>query len=195
MSTLREHFDTSDTTVSSVYGAGFVGQSFTATSSYTITKTRIWADRQGSGSYTFTVCLYLADVNDFPTGSILASGTQDISGWDTGSGAEYTFTFTTPYNVTNGTKYVIVSKCPDAPVANRPRVYGSTTGGYAGGFFVDSADSGANWTAYTSYDLYFQNYGDDITTNIKSFNGLAKASIKSVNNLAIASVKNINNLA
>jgi hypothetical protein len=54
------------------------------------------------------------------------------------------------------------------------------------GYVKASYNSGAN-TLLT--------YGaEDSGTNIKSFNGLAKASIKSVNGLAIASVKSINSL-
>jgi len=45
------------------------------------------------------------------------------------------------------------------------------------------------------YVYQYSTYTPTPETNIKSWNGLAKASIKSINGLAIASVKSINGLS
>jgi hypothetical protein len=103
--------------------------------------------------------LYLADGSHFPTGSVLASATQDIVDWAGGAGEEHIFTFTTPYTLTKGLEYVIVGKCPDAPVDNRTRIHGDTAG-YADGIAMYSNNSGGSWVDNSDYDVYFQNYGD-----------------------------------
>jgi hypothetical protein len=108
--------------------------------------------------------------------------------------------FTASFN----TWYIISFEFDATNQANKAKIYYKESGGsFSDTGYVSSVN---NWSAVDTIIFYSDSgeyYFDEISntdpdvpaTNIKTINGLAKASIKTINGLAIASVKTYNGLA
>jgi hypothetical protein len=108
---------------------------------------------------------------------------------------EFTFTGDNQYTMSDSTYYIIgVETVTTFLQAHALGVGLDNTPSFAGNssYYYNSA-----WTVYTDSDLIFYVYTADAPAgpaNLKTYNGLAKASNKTVNGLAIASVKTFNGL-
>lgn len=119
-----------------------------------------WLYRVGNPSGNITLSVYLADVNDKPSGSVLGSKAIAMSGITTDTaGASYSFTFASPITISASTKYVFVLVSDNGDGSNYIAVLSDfPTAGYANGKSGSSSDGGSSWTMYTTSDLYFITY-------------------------------------
>lgn len=157
MATKFEYFDTGADNNISAYGATWIAQTFTPSTTHKITSVKLYGVKSGSPG-TLTISIRATDGSGLPTGSDLCAGTTNgdvitpIQWYEVtlGSGA----------TLTASTKYAIVLRAPSGSVNNWMNWSGdSTSPTYAGGSLVTSADSGATWTAETGWDLYFEDWG------------------------------------
>ena len=173
-------------------------QSFTASSSYTLTQIKFMVFRTGATTGTVTVSLYNTDANGLPTGSALSAGTIATSGLYTYDGnkahawytsSTVTVTMSNSVSIVSGTKYAIVLK---NSVSNE-WIYilsDTTTPSYTGGNALDLLSG--TWTNSTSIDNCFEVWGDGaVSSSILNVNGVPLASISNVNGTAIASILNV----
>jgi hypothetical protein len=134
----------------SIYGALWDAQTFTAGSSNYICAVRLSLKKTGTPSGAITVSLR-ATSSHLPTGADLVSSvtSRDISTLTT-SYVNYLFAFATPYPLVSGTEYAIVVRCTGADVTDQLSWQEKTVGGYANGNAANSTDSGANWSTGTT---------------------------------------------
>lgn len=146
------------------------GQSFTASSSYTINQItlRLWKTGTAS-SRSYSVYLYAADVDGLPIGSPLATfGTFSQDDLTT-TPSNYNFT-SDSYSVTSGNTYCIVVSALLTSATSSELYWGTTTGnGYANG--NASYISGfSGWFADADKDRWFALYTDDVPPPTKPTN-------------------------
>lgn len=145
-----------------MYGAEWRGQTFTigttaADTDFSITSVKMKLYRILSPG-TVTLGIYATDVDGYPTGSPLTSGTTDGDTLTTNSEGEVrTFTLS-PVTLTASTKYAIVIDARNGDANNQALYRGTTAAGYPAGEGVHSADSGSSW-ASLSGDYYFSTHG------------------------------------
>ena len=175
-----------------------VAQSFNASIARNINSAKFYLRKVGTPTGNIVVKLYAHSgtygTSSVPTGAALATSDAIVASSLSTSYALVPFTFSTPYSLVLNTKYVI--SC----------VYenGTETDLVQLGDDGDSPSHGGNecyydgsWAYDAGYDVPFYVYVDDAAggpANLKTWNGLAKASIKTINGLAIGSVKTINGL-
>ena len=134
-------------TEGAVYGVYWRCQSFKISSTKNkLDKLVLYGDTVGTVVGPVTCDIYLSDINDKPTGSILGTTTSTAS-----------YIFSTPIEVIPGEKYVFVLSNPTGDSSNyyRFRYYGGTP--YTDGLQSDSSNSGGSWSNGGS-DLKFQTY-------------------------------------
>jgi hypothetical protein len=152
--------DTSDTTIS--WDHFWRGQSFTTSSSYTITRIDIYGRKTGNPG-TLRLDLYAVDGSGFPTGSSLANGSLS-------AGSAYTSNtwmsfYLTNYVLSSTTKYVFVIKdlTSNAGVDYWAFRCGQNVA-YSGGCLTNSSTLGVIWVAYDTaptpgdWDMLFRTY-------------------------------------
>ena len=102
-STLAQQVSDISSTTVEPYGANWYGQTFTASSAYTMTGAGIYVYSIAGTQTTSTLALYGTN-NSLPSGSALASGTFTAVGssWNT-------VTFGTAYILTSGATYALVA--------------------------------------------------------------------------------------
>jgi len=197
MPTLYESYTINDDQYNYAYGDATgrkLSQGFTPSVSHSITSVKLYGIKEGASIGTITVYIYAAS-GGLPTGAALCSGTYDGSLLSDSVPAWFEITFGSPSNLSASTQYCIVVAALTAPVnhAFKPRCDDSSPS-YSGGDLAAN-DDGAGWVSFGAgaRDMLFEEYGN-LSTNIKTVNGLAQASVKTWNNLAISSVKSINGL-
>ncbi len=159
---LKDTFELYDGTGVSVFGANWRGQTFTTTSAYSITDVALSCWKFGSPG-NITVSIRAVDGNGKPTGADLASVTVADSVFSTlPTRAWYTFTFDTPYDLDDATKYAIIFRAPSGNASNSFTVFGYDSAGYANGEYTFSVNSGSSWNFLdpNNRDLMFRTYGD-----------------------------------
>ena len=167
MSTKFEYFNTGDNDYERIFDVYWWGQSFTPATSHTITSVKLLLFKYGTPG-TLTVGIRATDSNGAPTGSDLCSGTYDSTTLTTNTaGAWYEITLGAGYALVNGTKYAIVCRVAGGNSGNSVGMREKTTGGYSGGSYLYSTDSGSTWdyTDYASYDAMFEEWGDASSTS------------------------------
>lgn len=193
MATLHENYQTGYNGTYSTYGARWHGQSFTTTSAHSVTSVKCYAYKNGSPG-TVTVEIY-ATSGGLPTGSALTSGTFNGNSIGDGIGnIGWVETTLTEYSLSNSTQYAIVYHL-GGDDANDIRLGRNTsTASYDGGAELYSTDSGSTWTDVSTFDEYFEVWGNDPASgpaNLKTYNTNAKANIKTINTNLIANVKSL----
>lgn len=155
----EENADYSTSNVSSIYDDKWIAQTFTPSVSHSITRVKLVLGKALSPG-DLTVSIRATDGNGQPTGSDLASGTQveaDIpTVW---SGTQVFVDFSSPATLIADTKYAIVCRALTGDVNNKVNWYKKTSDVYAGGNVETSTDSGAAWSASSSHDAAFEEWG------------------------------------
>ena len=158
---LKESFELSDGTGASIHGTTWGMQSWTTTSTYTITAVALYCYKFGSPG-NITVSIRAVDGNGKPTGADLATVTvadSVISAFPTR--AWYTFTFVLSYALDDATQYAIVFRATSGSGSHYFGPFGYGSSGYADGGFSSSSNSGSSWGAVsTANDMDFRIYGD-----------------------------------
>jgi len=152
-----EYYNTGATSGWSFYGSTWAAQTFTPSTTHTITSANLSLYRVGSPG-TLNVSVWETDGSGHPTGSVLCSGTTDgdslnvYASWRSvslGSGA----------TVSASTKYAISLSAPSGSAGNiAVWGYDGTAPPYSGGNGETSSDSGASWSDQ-SVDFLFEEYG------------------------------------
>jgi len=161
-----------------VSGSYYIGQSFTTGNYKTITNIKTMVGRDGNLSVAgdLTLRLYLSDINNFPTGTALASKTLFSSQTTLGSGpTDFTdFIFDIPVSVNPNTKYVFTIEAPDTLPTDSYCLLIDSCQGYAGGLFIESTDSGLTWDGSYGGDLGFEVYAtnDTVQSSIPLLDGV-----------------------
>ena len=143
-----------------IRGVTWMAQSFTASSSYDISGVKLRLFRVGSPGL-ITVTLKAADEDGKPTGSALATGTEDcndIQGEVPGEWVQ--IDFSADYTLVADTQYTIECKALSGDVSNSLQWRLDRTGEYSGGDEMYSSNSGSTWYISngdsTDYDCMFQ---------------------------------------
>lgn len=155
---LQEYYNTGADDIVYLYETLQEAQSFTPSVSFTIYYIKFLMYRTGSPG-TITVELKVTDGDGKPTGSILASGTTNGNTLTTDSGGEWReITFSVPYTLSFGIKYIIIAHARDGVYANRAHILvDASSPTYSGGnrvYFV----SGPAWYVDVNKDLMFETY-------------------------------------
>lgn len=144
------------------------GQTFTPATTYNLKSIKLKLMRNGSGINAVFRCFLLAftTIGELPTGDILRQA--DINAGivtDNANGEWVAFTFDTAYQVTAGTKYVILLACSGTGIVVAQWFEDVTSPTYSGGNKIFSDNGGASYTAYNGTDMMFETYGSyPITT-------------------------------
>ncbi len=161
MSTLKDYYDTgADNDLGLTYATRWA-MNFTAGSSYSFVSVALLMYRAGTSTGTVTVSIRAVDVNNKPTGDVLATGTFAGDTLTTNTAGEWKeIVFTTPLAVTVNTKYEI--QCYRSSSTNSVLWKYNTTGAYTGGEALRSTNYGTSWTIYTEFDAMFRTYAADV---------------------------------
>lgn len=148
------------------YGVYWYAQTFEATSTYLASSVKIKSYTQGTPPI---ATVYIHDTHPEtgePTGSAIATGTQNTSGWPTTEGTRdfNEITFTTPVILVDDEVYAIVIKT-DGDVSNSVKwQYNNEAIAYEDGASWQSTDSGSTWNYWVgegaNRDLLFQVWGE-----------------------------------
>ena len=157
---LYENYTTGDDTYVAFWSSKWSAQTFTAESNHSVTSVKLKLLRDGLPG-TITVSITATDGAGQPTGVDLTSGTTDGNILTTDIGGEWREIALTSYNLTSGTKYAIVVKALGGDSSNLLGWRANFWGGYAGGNWELSTNSGASWVTYT-LDLMFEVHGEPI---------------------------------
>jgi len=177
---LQDYYNTGDDQGYGLYGATWQAQTFTASSSYTITSVKLLLYRYGNPG-TITVSIR-ATTSGAPSGADLCSGTTDGNTLPTGSPYEWreiTFGAGTP--LTSGTKYAIVARAAGTTSDNSGKWRVDTTDPtYTNGSDWYSTNSGGNWTEISTADHLFETYssGQTYTQTVTESMGLSDSIVK-----------------
>lgn len=150
------------------YGASWSSQTFTPTTTHTISSVALQLSRVGSPG-TVTVSIRATDVSGHPTGSDLTSGTIDGNSLPVSSlfGSWKSFNqwtnirFSSSILLTASTKYAIVVNASAGDINNGVYWFVMTSVGsdtYTGGNAESSVDSGANWTSNDTPPTLYKDY-------------------------------------
>jgi hypothetical protein len=157
MSVLTDYYNTGDDSVLAVTDTTWWTQNFTASATYSFVSAKLLMYRAGASTGTVTISIRATDINNKPTGDVLASGTFDGDTLTTSTTGEWKeIIFSVPLSVTSGTKYAIQVYRSSATSTVYWRY--DATGAYAGGQAARSTDSGSSWTVFADVDLMFETY-------------------------------------
>ena len=161
MAVLQENFTNSDGN-DYCTSTTWLAQTFTPANAHSIIQIDLLLFRV-SNPGTATVSIRATDGSGLPTGADLTSGTLDVSAITTDTnGLWYSFSVTS-YALTASVKYAIVLRPSNAP-PNYLR-WRDMSGGYTGGNWCYSANSGSSWSQDANYDFTFKEYSPDLTTS------------------------------
>lgn len=172
-----------------------IGQTFIASSSYTMTGFRFKITERDS--LCFCRGALYATNSGLPTGSPLAvTDTIDCADWsDYATYAIEEFLFTTPYALTSGVTYAMVVEFVSGTPAgsNNSLIKTNASNPYSDGAMIGKNASDVWSIPGAGVDLVFYTLEPD--TSIKKVAGVAYASLKKVAGVAIASVKKVAGVA
>ncbi len=152
---LQDYYNTGDNDFRQFFGAIWNGQTFTASSNYSLNAIKILVYRVFTPD-TITVSIRATSGN-LPTGSDLATETFDGDGLTSDSAGEWKeVVFEPELELTSGVKYALIVRAVDASF--RWRVDDSAPT-YTGGTRVSSLDSGSSWDTTFADDFMFEIYG------------------------------------
>lgn len=156
--TIVETYQGSDDGFSSVYSNEWRGQTFTlgttsTNGDYDLGEISIKIEKEGSPN-DLNIAIYALDVNDFPTGTALSTGT--ITAASITSAAYYTCSNMTAYTLLASTKYGLVLYVSGGDALNRYKLrIDNTSTAYAGGNAISSSNSGSTWADSATDDANF----------------------------------------
>jgi hypothetical protein len=138
----------------------WVGQTFTTTSTHTVTNVKLKLSNSGTTSLG-VIRIYETSAG-LPTGSPITTGTFDPS--TIGTSPTLFDISVTPVLLVDATKYAIIIHVTslDLPT-NHVSIYYEATGGYSGGNVFTSQDNLATYNTY-AYDATFQIWGGSSLT-------------------------------
>jgi hypothetical protein len=160
MSTLKDYYDTGADSILAITNTTWWTMNFTASSSYSFVSVGLLMYRAGASTGTVTISIRAVDINNKPTGDVLAAGTFAGDTLTTDTAGEWKeMVFVTPLAVTSTTKYAMQVYRSSATSA----VYWKYDdgGAYSGGQAARSTDSGSSWTVFPTVDCMFRTYSAD----------------------------------
>ena len=114
-----------------------------------------------------TASIRAVDGNHLPTGSDLSTGTTNGNTLTDNPSGEWREINMSSYELSAGTEYAIVTRCPDAEALTKVRWKMDSAGStYSGGTLIWSSNSGVSWTDDTDKDFQFEIYGDIAKFNV-----------------------------
>lgn len=132
------------------YGVNWYAQTFDTKALLTVIKSvKIYIQKVGSPTGNCTVSIRATSAG-LPTGSDLATINVATSGITSGW---VEFVLPTPLVVSANTVYALIMNVTAGNASNYITWYRSTSGVYADGSYISSANSGSSWTANTTYDF------------------------------------------
>lgn len=161
---LQDYYNTGDDTFRNAYDFVYIGQTFTTTGGYDIGSIRLKLYRFGSPGM---ITVEIQETTSFePNGSVLASGTIDGNALTSSTSGEWvTATFGAPAALIGSTRYAIIIKAPSGDASNSIRWRADGSGpAYGGGLYVYSTSSGASWNTGAAYDMMFETYDYEVST-------------------------------
>ena len=160
-----EYYDSGDDDNRSFYEANWRGQTFTPSTAHTITSVKLLLFKIFAPG-TITVSIRATSAN-LPTGNDLCSGTTDGDTLTTDTAGEWReISLGAGYALSTGTKYAIVVRA--ASTWGGWRV-DETSPTYTGGTEVYSLNSGSSWTAVSTVDALFEEWGSAAEATIGPF--------------------------
>ena len=159
--TLYEYYNTGDNSAGSFWGNYWEAQTFTVQATgHTVTSVKLKLSRGGSPG-TVTVSIRATNVEGYPTGPDLTSGTINGNTLSTKQITSWCEIFLTEYALNANTKYAIVVRAPNGSSSNY--LYWWADGSsptYAGGIWEWSGNSGSSWIGVSSNDHIFEVWGN-----------------------------------
>jgi len=171
-----EYYNTGDDSYFIIYGDTWAAQTFVPTVTHNITAVKLLMAKAGSpGTLTVNITAAPADVPSI--GSNLCSGTTNASNFTTDSaGVWYTVNLTGGYQLAADTNYAIVMHNAGTTFNWVYWRADTTSSSYSSGGYYTSTNAGVNWTASSTRDFMFEEWG----------NGIVNPAITSVNATQIA---------
>lgn len=162
-----QSFEAGDDNNGAHYGVNWWKQSFTPAGSRKINSVYLFGGKYGTTPGTITVSIKACDGAHKPTGPDLCVGTYDGNSLpnyltpvffqvNLGAGAY----------INRDTEYAIVARALTGTATDFFVWRWKSTGGYTGGEFGKSLDSGATWTEYAAYDALFQVWDQNVQANV-----------------------------
>ena len=150
--------------VSSFYAQFWRGQSFTPTTTHTITCVELEMIKVGSPPGDLTVIIKATSAG-VPSGAIMATGTLAASTWATTPGSVEAITLDNTAELTASTMYALYFYLGGGDGSNKLQyLYGSS---FAGGTTVSSDNSGSTWAAGAT-DLNFAEHGTAVSAAVET---------------------------
>jgi predicted GH43/DUF377 family glycosyl hydrolase len=153
-----EQFTIGDSAASGIYTGFWTSQSFTPVATHSLDQVSLKLYRTGSPTYTVTIGLYEAGLDDKPTGPALASTTFSASSLTT-TATWYDYQFSTGYAVTAGTKYALVLSATSGSAGTMVYWRVNAAGSYSRGMKAFSTNQGSIWTTVSAQDFMFKEGG------------------------------------
>jgi hypothetical protein len=164
VSTLYEYYNTGDDSSQPFWDTRWEAQTFTPSTTHTITSVKLRLYRVGSPG-TITVGIRATDGDGHPTGEDLCSGTTDGDTLTTDSGGEWReITLGSGYELSASTKYAIVGRTSRGYSDRVNWLKDASSPLYAGGQRERSDDAGSFWTGYSNNDYMFEDWGGSSAT-------------------------------
>ncbi len=114
----------------------------------------------GQDPGTMTVYVQAVDASHHPTGATLASGTYDLNTLGTdAAGTRFEVSFGAGTLLAAGTEYGFYGEAPTSNSTKWYRINSKNTNVYAGGFWGYTTGDHSGWGDYTTYDMYFEDWG------------------------------------
>jgi len=161
-----QYYNTNDDNAGQLYGATWLGQTFTPATSHLLLYAKLKIYKVGNPG-TVTVSIR-ATSGSVPTGADLASGTTDGDTLTTSSPGEWrTITLLPGVSLTAGTMYAICIRATGGDASNYIWFRADVSSpSYTGGTQVNSANSGSTWGSTATTDAMFEEWGSGATSAI-----------------------------
>lgn len=158
--TSYESYTSGDDIATEVYGDNWSAQTFTTTSSHTVSQVKIKAYRTLTPG-TVTLSIRATDGSGHPTGYDLTSGTIDADAeFGTSSPGDWETISVTETSLEDATKYAIVVRAVGGDASNKIHWRANDAGSYSGGNREYATDGGATWNTDSSDDHMFEVLGN-----------------------------------
>ena len=138
------------------------GQTFTPTSSHTLTKASLYLYKEGNPSGNARVYLLATDVSGNPAGVYLDSASVACSTIPGDSNFHWIdFSFSGGVQLQANTKYALALQVPSGDASNFLYTSINTSGTYTSGSMYQTGDGGESWEALGggAWDMLFEEYG------------------------------------
>lgn len=180
---LKDSYAGSNDSFVRIYGTTWIAQTFTASSSYSISSVKLRISKNGDPG-NVTVAITHIDGSTPPKPDITdirCTVTISNSGIPTSDTGVYTeFAFSSPASLVSGTVYAIVISAPAGSAVNHEIRWRTdvTSPSYSGGNQATSSNSGSSWTTVTATDQLFETYDSGGTQ--REFTGTTALVISSI---------------